>query len=244
MKAILVFACLAASALPAIAQERQLPREDQPVQYSMGFYLWMPDMMGDVTVRNVTAEADADFGDLFDNLDSTFGLHFEVFHREQAGAWFDINWLNLRQEPDFPTGSGTIEQALGIVEVGAAKRLSHGMSWFDILVGLRWIRVESEVDIPSVGDEENARDYLDPLVGIRVGGDVAKWLTISMRVDLGGFGIGTELSGHFSFLLGFPVGPGFDIVAGWKSMSIEVDEDNYDLDLLMRGPIFAFNFGF
>src|SRR5262245_1240451 len=139
MKPILTFACLVTAAIPATAQERQLPREDAPTQYSIGFYLWMPDMMGDVSIQDVTAEADADFGDLFDNLDSTFGLHFEVFQREQAGAWFDINWLNLRQEPDFPTGSGTIEQALGIVEVGAAKRFRHGEGWFDFLVGLRWV---------------------------------------------------------------------------------------------------------
>jgi hypothetical protein len=244
MKSILALVCLAAAAVPAAAQERTYSREDSPVQYSIGFYLWAPDMQGDLTVGGATTEADADFDDLFDNLDSTFGLHFEVFQRQQAGAWFDINWLNIRQEPDFSGGSGSIEQALGLVEVGAAKRWQHGMSWIDFLVGLRWVRLESEIDIPTVGDEENARDYLDPLFGVRVGADLARWLTMSMRVDIGGFGIGTELTGHLSFLLGFQVGPGFDIVTGWKSMSIEIDEDNYDLDLLMRGPILAFNFGF
>jgi hypothetical protein len=210
----------------------------------IGFYFWLPDLTGPVTIRNLSVEADADFGDLSDSIESMFAMHFEAMNRDSVGGFFDISWMNFEEEPEFPGGGeGKLDAAIGFVEVGMAARTKRGASFFDVLVGFRWVRFESALESPSGQDEENAKNYFDPMIGVRVGAELAEWLQVSFRFDAAGFGVGTEMCGNLVMQASFHVSPTVDLVAGWRSMSIKIDEDRYDLDVLLSGPFFAFNFG-
>ena len=112
-----------------------------------------------------------------------------------------------------------------------------------MLVGFRWVRFESALESPSGQDEENAKSYFDPLIGVRAGAQLAEWLMVSVRFDIAGFGVGTEMTGNMVLLAGVRVSPTVELLGGWRSMALEIDEDRYDLDLLVRGPFVAISVG-
>jgi hypothetical protein len=77
-----------------------------------------------------------------------------------------------------------------------------------------------------------------------VGWDVAEWLQLTFRFDVAGFGVGTELTGNAVITAGVRVSPTATVIGGWRSMAIEIDEDRYDLDVRLKGPLLAVNVKF
>lgn len=240
----LSLASLAGAGSDACAQDKTATGLPEGWTTDIGFYMWMSDLSGDVTIRDLTAEADADFGDLFESIESMFAMHFEAWNRDTVGGFFDLSWMNFEEEPEFPGGGeGQLDAALGFVEAGVAVRTKHGPAYLDFLAGMRWVRLESALESPSGQDEENARNYFDPMLGVRVGWQLADWLLATWRFDAAGFGVGTELSGNMVIQASVRVSRTVDLVAGWRTLAMEIDEDTFDLDLVLRGPFFAINVG-
>jgi hypothetical protein len=233
---------VAAFAAPASAQDAA-PKTD-PWTYDVALYGWMMDLEGDITVRNLTAEADADFNELFDHLEGAVMLHFEAWQADSIGVLGDLNWTRLEQDLEFPGGDGKLEFGMTQLEAAVASRSRHGITHFDFIGGLRWVRFDNDLEAPGGVEESKSRNYLDPMFGFRVGFDVATWLTLSMRLDLAGFGIGTDLTSNFAMSAVVDVADSVAIVGGWRSMALEIDEDRFDLDLRLRGPFLAVDVGF
>ena len=245
MRSILPAVVLVA-AFGGIAQAQEKAPQDPPgrggLEYSVEFDLWIPDLAGDVTVLDLVLEAD--FGDPFGNLEGAGAIHFEAWEAQSVGGFLDLTWVSVSQDPELPGGEGKIDFSMGFVEAAVASRMRHGDAYFDVFTGLRWVRLEGALETPGGFDEGNAKDYFDPMIGVRVGGDLATWLSVSMRIDLAGFGVGTELTGNFVLTAGVKVSPSVTLVGGWRSMGIEIDEDRFDLDVVLRGPLLAVNVGF
>ena len=241
---VLSLAALAAAGNAARAQGAQPSGLPEGWTADIAFYFWMNDLSGNVATGGLSAEVDADFGDLADSIESMFAMHFEAWERDTFGGFFDLTWMNFEEEPEFPGGGeGQLDAAIGFVEAGFAARTRRGAAFFDMLVGFRVVRFESALESPSGQDEENARTYFDPLIGVRVGVDIVPWLSASFRFDAAGFGVGTEMTGNMVFLANVHVSPTMDVIGGWRSMALEIDEDNFDLDLQLKGPFLALNFG-
>src|SRR5262245_61722740 len=132
-------AILIAFATAASAQDSYRPvRPDDGWKYDIGFYFWITDMDGEIENRGLEVEVDADDGDVFDKLESPFGLHFEAWQRDQFGAAFDICWISLEDEPEFASGEGKAEVNFGFTELTAAGRTRSGQAYVDLLGGFRW----------------------------------------------------------------------------------------------------------
>ena len=241
---VLALSALAAAGNAARAQGTQPSGLPEGWTSDISFYFWMNDLSGDVTTGDLSVEADADFGDLADSIESMFAMHFEAWDRDSFGGFFDISWMNFEEEPEFPGGGeGRLDAAIGFVEAGLAARTRRGAAFFDVLVGFRWVRFESALESPSGQDEENAKSYFDPLIGVRVGAQLAEWLMVSFRFDAAGFGVGTEMTGNMVLLAAFRVAPTVELMGGWRSMALQIDEDRYDLDLKVKGPFLAISIG-
>jgi hypothetical protein len=229
----------------ARAQDAFRPsRPDDGWKYDIGFYFWITDMEGEIENRGIEVEVDADYGDVFDKLESTFGLRFEAWQRDQFGACFDICWISLEDEPEFASGEGKAEVNFGFTELAVAGRTRTGQGYFDLFGGVRWVRLESGLEDPAGGDEEDAKNYFDPIIGVRFGIAATEWLNASLRFDIGGFGVGTERTGNLVLMADFNVGQGSYLSAGWRTMATEIEEDRQGLDLVLSGPVLAVKIGF
>ena len=72
-----------------------------------------------------------------------------------------------------------------------------------------------------------------------------KWL-LHLYGDIGGFGVGSDLTWMASGIVDFQVWKHASILAGYRALSMEFEkgegERKFDLSLLAHGPILGINF--
>jgi len=178
-------------------------------------YAWLTGLNGDITVKGRTAEVDASFSDLLENLDIAAMLHGEAWWKRKFGFFVDSVYakLSVDGDIDLPTsGSVDIDDTakLFLLEFGGLYRAG---TWdigspynsfvqrakpsvtLDLLSGGRYWYLKNELDIhgplgvlPS--EVNGSKSWFDFIVGGRVGLDFYKKLTFEVRTDVGGFGLG------------------------------------------------------
>jgi len=168
-------------------------------------YLWMVDMEGEVGIGPVTSNPYVPFSDIFDNLEAVFTVHFEATHRSNWGLFFDYNYLDVGASGPGP-GLTTIniDMTATIMEVGGLYRIENGPHNFDLLGGVRYTKLEPDVTItPPGGKRGLSEDWYDPIVGVRYFYDFGnKWM-LSLRGDIGGFGVGCDFTWNVAALVHF-----------------------------------------
>jgi hypothetical protein len=134
----------------------------------------------------------------------------------------------------------------------------------DLLGGARYwnqqldlsLAVDASVDLGKLGLERSGSlavarsgtlDWVDPFVGLRVRHELAPGKELQILGDIGGFGLGSDLTWQ---LFG---GYGFDFwqsslhgVIGYRALAVDYTQDNgankNNLDLILHGPVVGLSF--
>lgn len=220
------------------------PAQERKWRFDFAIYLWMADLEGDFTLHGVTAEADADFGDLLDHLKMAGTLHFEAWSRDRVGILADLNWMSFEDEGEFGPIETTVTSTVGITEGAFAFRMRDGEAYVDVIAGVRWISLDNEVEVMGTPKESEGHTYFDPMIGMRFGLEAADWLLLTLRVDVGGFGVGTDMEGSMTALAAFRLSPAIALVGGYRAFALEVADDDSSVNLRMKGPLLALDIGF
>jgi hypothetical protein len=171
-------------------------------------------MDGTVGVGGVSGNVDMGIGDVLDRLDSAFMAMVEA----RKGRWallVDGGFMHLKGEGtrawQGPGGIGTSTGELSADATEEIYNLAFGRrvvdqsdgSKADLIVGARFTRVESHLDLTvstggslpggtnSIGDEQS---WWDPVIGLRLLFPLAKRWTVVGYADLGGFGVGSDIT--------------------------------------------------
>jgi len=152
-------------------------------------YLWAVSITGDVAVKGRTSSVDLDFGDIFDNLETVFTLHFEGLRQQQWGFIFNLDYLDLGSSGDTPLGRVNVDLADTTAEVDLFHRWHNGPHAFDLLAGIRYNNLEVDANFTSIplkggGD----KDWVDGVVGGRYTNQFSEKWRLLFRGDLGGGG--------------------------------------------------------
>jgi hypothetical protein len=245
-------------------------------------YGWLTSMKGTQTVRGRSTKVDASFIDIVEKSDTLVGLMgtFEARHGPFA-FYGDLVWSkvgvegsNVRTRSLAPGITGTVGRALeldfqmAIVEVGAAYEVARsGPLAFDVLGGVRYWYQEADLsfdvarsidigDLELAGGRAFARsgsvDWLDPVIGARVRYAVAPGHELFLRGDIGGFGVGSDLSwqviGGYGFDFGAWNGITFSGVIGYRALSVDYAQGGgrrrYEFDMLQHGPVLGLSMRF
>jgi opacity protein-like surface antigen len=222
-------------------------------EFTMAMYLWGAGLEGSITGDGVSADVDASFSDILDNLN--VGAMFAAGARwGRFVGLFDGMWLAL--ETDETTGSIRVNRVitLGPAEIDA--KLSQGMAdlkvgyrliepeparpiAFDLLAGARYwyLRNEISADFAVLADRsvDESTDWLDPIVGARVSVALTPALGITLMGDFGGFGVGSASDNTWQLmgLLSYQFSDTWSARVGYRALEIERGL----ADVQMRGPI-------
>src|SRR5262249_33631152 len=188
-------------------------------------YLWAAGLYGDVTVHGADAHLDASFVDLFDHTDTLVGLqgHLEVT-RGPFGAYGDFFYVRAKVEDAGAIGLD-VTSRMWIVEFGAQYRVLDtttdrvpGLT-LDLYAGGRYTNLELDLD-PATGPSLNQQvDWIDPLVGARLGVHFSEHWFLLISGDIGGFGVGSDVAWSAMGLLGYKwQGAGLEwaVLGGYK----------------------------
>jgi hypothetical protein len=255
-----VVALTAVSAVPAKAQTIEPDRWF----FRLAPYLWAVNLDATNTVGtplgDVSVPIKVSFGDIFDLVDIAFSLHFEAGKNRWTGA-ADVTYIKLGQAVelggDAPPGTEAgYEFVIAVGELWATYRVNPlSDSWAAELVGgVRYNRQDMDISI-TVGDpalgggfDEN---WVDPIVGARYvtlfGRD--KFL-FNARGDVGGFGVGSDLTWNLQGGLGWRASRLIDVVLQYKYMDVDYENgesgttDYFAFDGSEQGILLGVNFNF
>jgi hypothetical protein len=221
-------------------------------------------MIGDVTVRGRTADVDLDLGDtlevIFDSFKFAFMGRFEA-HKGNLLFTLDVDYTNLDDEHTTARGlDADVSTKSWIVEFGAGYRLG---TWplspsiypalaVDFLAGGRYVWLELGLDIdggPLGGiDVERDVDWIDPFVGGRLLLTLSQRVSLAVRGDVGGFGVGSELTWNLVGNVQYHLSRTVSLGAGYRAISIDYEQgsgnDRFRFNVIMHGPVLGAAFHF
>jgi hypothetical protein len=240
------------------------PYLSSPWKFELAPYLWLPAMHGDLTVRDRTIDVDLDLDDtlelIFDSLKFAFMGRFEA---RKGNLLLTLDLFYFDMEDDGPTALGLetqVSSQLLFVEFGAGYRLG---TWplspdvypalsFDFLAGGRYVSLEAGLKIgggPFGGiDVDRDVNWIDPFVGGRLLLTLSERVSLAVRGDAGGFGVGSELTWNLIGNVQYHLSRTVSLGMGYRAFSIDYEKgsgnDRFRYDVLMHGPALGAAFHF
>ena len=233
--------------------------DDDPNAWHLTFtpYFWAAGLYGDVTVRGVDASLDDSFLDIADKTDTLVGLqgHVEV-SRGRLGVYGDFFYVKTKVEDAGRTGLDVTDR-MWFVEFGAQYRLVDttvdrvpGIT-LDVYAGGRYSYIELDLDTRGEPSRNQQVDWIDPIVGGRLGVHFSEHWFLLFAGDIGGFGVGSDLAWSVMGLLGYKwQGAGLEwaILAGYKALYQDYTTgsgiNRFKWDTTMHGPVLGLSIRF
>jgi hypothetical protein len=225
-------------------------KESKDWEFSMAPYLWLMGMNGDIEAGDQAAEVDVSFADLFENLDFALQLYAEAA-RPGWGVFVDVIYADLGADGDRRGIDIDVDMKTVFVEAAIFKRFEIGQAQnkrLDLFVGGRWTYLEAELDVESflfgINYESSMdNDWVDLMVGARLGVELNEKWSLGFRTDFAGFGIGSgsELTWSASVLAGRAVGQNSTLYFGYRHRNIDYESgsgrNTLEADIAITGPI-------
>jgi hypothetical protein len=218
-------------------------------------YLMFPNMTGTTGVGSLPdADVNAGAGDIFERLQSGFMLYAEA----QNGTWAvssDVLYMKLKQdaEPSKAIESGSVSVAESAWELAGMRKF---LPWLEggIAGRLVSLKVDMEVIRNVIGGNTTSeakgmtQTWVDPLFVVRLKlPDSGKWL-LQLRGDIGGFGIGSDLTWQVQAYGGYQFSDLFQVTAGYRALGIDyetgTDQDRFLYNVTTFGPVLQLGFNF
>lgn len=241
----MVVAVLAVGAAPPVlAQEASGDWKQTVFIYGMGAAI-----EGDAQIGNLALPVDLSMSDLFDALE--FGAM--AAYRVENEIWSftaDVTFMGLGWQESGPQaqvrGDLDIDQLTLMTTVG--RRITPNLEG---LVSLAYfdLSADLEIQLPNqVARASRGADWVDPLIGLHYSVPFAdKWL-FDLRGDIGGFGIGSDLTWQLMTVVRRQNTDTFGWYFGYRAIGYDYETgqgQNYQrYDLIQHGPGIGIAFSF
>jgi hypothetical protein len=231
------------------------PFPPSPWSGSVMLYGWLPWVNADVTAKNRDRSIDVSY-----SLDDILGaLKFAAFGTGELrygrfGVVTDLIYTDLEQTQTSggPLGSSVDgELQLALWTNGLGYRVYEGDRFdLDLMAGGRLAYTGTDLTATGGGllgaqrRASSSQTWFDPLVGFRVQGDVTEKVTLRATADVGGFGVGSELTWEVFTGATYRFTPHVGAELGFRYLSIDYDADRLDYDVELYGPALGVVFTF
>lgn len=194
---------------------------------------------------------DAEFRD-GDNPEVVAGLRFEALRPDGWGLSVEASHIDVDEEPASPSRIlARAEVQQGVLETFAVRR-SGREDPLDLYVGLRLWRIDLVSQTRSLGTptpvESRDEFWIDPVVGARFYKHTGERFAVRGQVDVGGFGIGSDISLSASAGFVHEVNRVFAIIAEYRVLSVQYSgtwsSDHFEYDTTIHGPRLGLGFSF
>lgn len=234
-----------------------MPVHAQDWSFQVEPYLLASSIEGDAGVGRVTGvEVDVDFSRILETLSLGAMLHVEAHHQNGWGVILDYGFMNLEDDISSARG-GTFKAEVdqGVFEALAVKRLQRDNSTLDILFGIRWWDndIDAVVDpalLPGSVRAKVDEDWVDPVVGLRWLAPISEAWSISLRGDVGGFGVESDFSWQLAASAFYRFNDTAALELGYKALDVDFESgsrgsrDYFAYDTTTHGPVVGLQLNF
>ena len=206
-------------------------------------------MSGTTAVGANEADLDVSFSELLDHLDMA-GMLAMRNERERSAVTFNTAFTGL--EGDVTDAGGTfydLEITQTLFEFAWSWRFDER---YETYVGARYQSVSAEVEVTPLGGAQNTtfkvENWIDPLIGARANWPFGEAWTLIAAADVGGFGIGSDLTWSALVAFDWKVSNSVGIVLGYRALDTDYEDGSGDsrflFDTLVAGPVLGVRFLF
>lgn len=216
--------------------------------HSLSIYGWFPAL--DSTISTTFGDLDMSVSakDLISNLDMALMGAYEI-NNGQWGFVGDLFYSDISANKPGALGfaSADLDLKLIILNGFATYRVSQtSTSAIDVYGGLRAYDMMIDGQFngganPSFGGSDT---WIDPVIGIRGNWSISEKWGFSAVVDLGGFGIGSEMSGQFLGTFDYALKDQWELRFGYRYLAIDKPISGRDARIDLHGPIFGATYSF
>ena len=238
-----------ASAAPAFPQAATTELSDE-WEFVVAPYLWATHIDADATLGPLPPiSLDVPFSDLFDSLDFAFAAH--VIGKK--GAWgfdFDVTYVDLGIDlsgklpplPVFEGASPNMDFKMTLVEGFGSYRLGGQENWFEVLAGLRYMKMKNTLELTLAETERSVFDenWVDAMVGIRTKTNLGSKFVLIGRADLSAGG--SDFTYNLQGGLAFNASKKISILLEYRFLNVDYENGQegaqfFAFDGSMKGPL-------
>jgi len=222
--ALAVLLLLAAATSPTLAQSQGTSgKSPDEWKFTLAPYLMLPWMNGTTAVRGHEVEVDVGPSQIFKNLQFGAMGYFEA----RKGPWAaGVDAVYMALGTDIARPSANVDFNQGAYTFTGMRRLNDKV---DILAGVRWSVLQGKLDFKGpllLGTFEQTRQWVDPIVGLKLKQRLGGRLSFSMEADIGGFGAGSDFAWQLFPVLGFDLGRRTTLGIGYRVLSLDYTTGN------------------
>jgi len=230
---------------PNLHAEDQLP----PVQYEITPYLWAASINGNTAVSDdgsppvESPPIDSDYN--FFSLDNLDGVASATFTARGPQWGFLFDFLYVAYEDTFFEGS--ILQATprleGRIFELAGSYQPTSLNKLNVIAGLR--RQDIDVALSFLNSTPQATvDWIDPFIGVIYLPSLTDHWSLSLRGDIGGFGIESDSAINVEAMLSYQFGKTFSAKFGYRYLKVKFEDSSLVYDLSLDGLLFGLGIRF
>ena len=221
--------------------------------YTLAPYLWASSLRAEVNAGPISSTSEACFSDLLKQLKFGAQLRFEGLHDDRWGFYLDGTYMAMGDDATVRVGRFGLrgidveaDFTQAYLDFGGTVRFGKQGKSLDLLLGGRYTHLSTDVSVGWLLDIDDSADFVSPMIGGRVQWALSeKWL-MSVKGDVGGFGLGDapDLILGFTGLLGYHLNDHTTLAFGYRFYDFELEGDRYDADVQYHGPIVGVAFRF
>lgn len=201
-------------------------------------------MSGDVTVRGFTSDLDVGFDKVWDNLEFCAMGTVRVGY-ERWALNTDVIFMGLGASK----GGISADLDQWVVEPSLSYRFCQE---FEVLAGARYNNISGELRgpgiLPTPVVPTGTQEWWDPIVGANVRLPLFSKLSFNVRGDIGGFGVGSDLTWQAFPYLSWQFTRLASLQAGYRWVYTDYETGSglrrFAYDVLTQGPQVGFTLHF
>ena len=243
-RAILRFAfaaALAAGSAAGVEAQGDADAGSSRWSFTVTPYLWAAGLDGETAASGVGSEIDTGYRFLsLDNLDLTLAANLEA----RKGRWtvlLDGLYVEFSDAFDRPTVDTDAEISGRIFESSATYPAAR-VPGLELVFGMRYVALDSEVQLTPGPAGSAGESWLDPLVGARFKHDFNDRWSVSLRGDVGGFGVASELTTNLSATVGYRITDAMTLRFGYRALQMDFEDGGFVLDAIAQGYTVGLSF--
>lgn len=220
-------------------------------------YLWATRMHGSTQIKGMPeAQLDMSFSDILHTLDAGFMGAMELQHG-RWGILLDSMYMKTSDSVSVagPQGAARVDADMTVRQAMFAGALAY--RWLDqaatsdAFVGVRYTRIRESLDLDArvFGataelDHDQTVDWTEPFIGMRGRLPVTRELAVVASADVGGFGMGSDLTTQAQLGLSYALSDSFSADFGVRYMKVDYDKGDFVYDMENEGPYLGMSYHF
>jgi hypothetical protein len=187
-------------------------------KFTLAPYLMLPWMDGKTAVRGHEVEVNVNPSQIFDNLQFGAMGYFEA-RKARWAVGIDAVYMALGTDVDQPSANVDFNQ--GAYAFTGVRELNEKV---DLVFGARWNVLQGKLDFKGPilqGTFEATKQWVDPIVGLKLKQSLGGKWHFTMQGDIGGFGAGSDFAWQLFPVVGVDVGKRSTLGVGYRVIGMD-----------------------